>query len=522
MLLIETNLSTRIEILNEAQRDKPLKFRGIFAKLDHKTENGRVYSRELWEKCINSDSVQERLRRRQMLGELKHPEYRDIDIEKSAFIITKLWIEGGYVMGEAEITPYPTLGGILEVFVRAGCEIGISSRGEGSILEKAGDSHVDPKDFELITFDTTLNPAVTEAQPKVVKESIHKALETLKEKCSASQLRRVITVTEDSINLPETKMNNSNDNNDSFSKGLKIGKIVEKLKEKMQLNLQLVRENSNLKSNLDKSNLQNNNLKNLNEKLVAKAEELMTRYSSLKESQMSSDKNSKLFKEAKTEQAQVFKKEFSDLNEKYNRALVLISGLMESLDGHEQKTLNAESTVRAMKESIRELEQKETLTVRKLRMLQEKNREEGNELLNEKTELESEVSSISSENKNLERTTRQLKEQTQKLEQKLRSATKVNSELEARNGELTSLLKEARNAIRRQKADLVEKVQTTPSLRGDQEQHQRKEEIRNGVSNQNQLNSRTSKVTNQGNVSGINEEYDDSTSEIMNKLMFNT
>lgn len=522
MLLIETNLSPKLKLLNEEQKDKPLKFRGIFAKLDHKTENGRVYSKDLWEKCIESTSVQERLRKRQMLGELKHPDYRDIDIEKSAFIITKLWIEDGYVMGEAEIMPHPTLGGILEVFVRAGCQVGISSRGEGSIVEKSGDSHVDPRDFELITFDTTLNPAVTEAQPKMVRESIHNGLESLKEKCSVSQLRRVISVTENSINTNESKMKNTEDSSDSFSKGMKIGKIVEKLKEKMQLNLQLSKENAGLKTQLESSNLQVNSLKNLNEKLISKAETLMESYSKLKED----FENSSALRESKQEQSSILKKEYNSLKEKYNKSLDLVSTLMESLDLYEGKLQDSDSTLEQMKSSIIEMEEREIEAENRLRQLKEKTisvgsekkelRTEKEELLNEKVELEEEYTNSLSKNKSLAKSVRQLQEQTKNFETKLHRMTRVNSDLESKNQELTALLREARIALK--KNAKKDKPEDTSSL--NEESKGNIDEIKNGVLHNNPLNSRTSKVTNQSSQNINESNEDDSTSEIMNKMMF--
>jgi len=512
MLLVETNLNTRIKIL-ESQAGKPLKFRGVFAKLDHKTENGRIYSSKLWESVVNSKSVRERLEKRQILGELKHPEYRDIDIEKSAFIITDLFIEGGYVMGEAEVMPYPTLGGILEVFLRNGCQIGISSRGEGSIVEKSGESYVDDKDFELITFDTTLNPAVTEAVPQVMKESIKRGLNNLKTNSDISLLNRVISITEKSIHSSDEPMENIKQSN--LSTGIKLGKILEKYKEKLAANVALIRENAELKSKINRVNTGVSEVKNINTKLLSKSEILLKRYQEAKDLLIQGNQ----LLENKTEQFNLFKKDYKFLESKYNsvtskyqRSLSLVEGLVKNIENYENKLETSESTLERMRESLSELEDKDE----EIRNLNE-------EIESVKETLEVKEHKIGTVNSKFEKQLQDLTEEIKSTKNKTRTLLKENADLKDQVSELTSLLQEARKMIIQSKRKLAQSQQQETresALPEDRvEQRAEKREIRDGIHGS-KIQPRRKEITNRTDETiGNNPGEDDLTFAVMNKLM---
>ena len=84
--------------------------KGVFADMKHPTRNGRLYSRECWEKALNSDDVKEKLETRTMFGELDHPEDRLETLqERAAIVVTKLEMDdkNGVVNGEADILDTP-------------------------------------------------------------------------------------------------------------------------------------------------------------------------------------------------------------------------------------------------------------------------------------------------------------------------------------------------------------------------------------------------------------------------------
>lgn len=182
-------INESMSLINEAEEapkmvngEKVTRFRGIFSKCDEENGNGRIYSQSLWDKVLADPKVQDKLTKKTMMGELKHPSYRDIDPDRSAFFVTKLWREGKYIMGEGEVFNNPHgSGGTLKVILAHGVQMGVSSRGEGSMIERGGKSYVDESDYELITFDMTVEPSVIEAFPPVVESQIQKELRAILE-----------------------------------------------------------------------------------------------------------------------------------------------------------------------------------------------------------------------------------------------------------------------------------------------------------------------------------------------------
>ena len=72
-----------------------------------------------------------------------------------------MWWEGESVMGKIEVLNTPS-GKILKELVKAGCKLGISSRGLGSTNDKNGVTEVQD-DFQLICFDMVSEPSTPNA-----------------------------------------------------------------------------------------------------------------------------------------------------------------------------------------------------------------------------------------------------------------------------------------------------------------------------------------------------------------------
>lgn len=148
--------------------------------------NHRVYPRQLWENVINSEYVQEMMSNSMLLGEADHPEERtEISIQNVSHAINKLWIneETQEVWGELDILETP-LGELVSHLLEYGSNIGVSSRGAGTVLE---DGTVDPDDYQFFTFDLVARPSVAAARPSVV-ESEEFNLKSLSE----SEIRSIV------------------------------------------------------------------------------------------------------------------------------------------------------------------------------------------------------------------------------------------------------------------------------------------------------------------------------------------
>jgi hypothetical protein len=106
---------------------------GPFIQCGIKNRNGRIYPKELMVEAVQK-YVNERMSGGSLrsYGELGHPEGVEINLHRVSHIITELNWNGENVMGKAKIvdTEY---GRIAETLIRAGGQLGVSSRGMGSL-----------------------------------------------------------------------------------------------------------------------------------------------------------------------------------------------------------------------------------------------------------------------------------------------------------------------------------------------------------------------------------------------------
>lgn len=168
------NFDYQVLTEEKATGTKKTLLKGLLQQANIKNGNGRVYPKHILEREIAKNI--DRIKNRQMLGELDHPSDGKIHLEKVSHCITELNIDDeGRVYGVVEVfdgsdaeggTPY---GRILGSLVRRGVKLGISSRGFGSIKNKNGVSEVQD-DFKLITFDIVSDPSTPNAYPDPVFE----------------------------------------------------------------------------------------------------------------------------------------------------------------------------------------------------------------------------------------------------------------------------------------------------------------------------------------------------------------
>lgn len=157
--------------LDESGEDGKIIARGEFARCDVPTQNGRKYSRALYEREVGK--LQEVIKRRRMFGELDHPADGKTMLQRVSHIVTKLEIkDDGRVVGEAEILDTPT-GKTLKAILAAGAEAGVSSRGFGSTKpSRDGKGQEVGDDFVLRTFDFVADPAMMSAYPDIFTEDV--------------------------------------------------------------------------------------------------------------------------------------------------------------------------------------------------------------------------------------------------------------------------------------------------------------------------------------------------------------
>ena len=152
-----------IEVLTEATSNggKAYKIRGVFMQADIKNRNGRVYPVQTLAKEVARYNEQF-INKKRAFGELGHPDGPTVNLERVSHMITKLYPDGRNFIGEAKImnTPY---GKIVKGLIDEGAQLGVSSRGMGSIENKGGFNYV-KDDFYLATAaDIVADPSAPDA-----------------------------------------------------------------------------------------------------------------------------------------------------------------------------------------------------------------------------------------------------------------------------------------------------------------------------------------------------------------------
>lgn len=150
-----------VQLVTEAKGDKKELFiEGIFMQSEKRNRNGRIYSKPILEKAVN-EYDRTFVKTGRAVGELNHPPTPTINLDKVSHLITSLKWEGNDVYGKAKILETP-MGVIARGLLEGGVQLGVSSRGMGSIVEKNGIAYVND-DFILNTVDIVADPSAQEA-----------------------------------------------------------------------------------------------------------------------------------------------------------------------------------------------------------------------------------------------------------------------------------------------------------------------------------------------------------------------
>tara|TARA_B100000900_G_scaffold228949_1_gene194435 strand:- start:1250 stop:1894 length:645 start_codon:yes stop_codon:yes gene_type:complete len=159
-----------IEVLTEdTNGGKSYKIKGVFMQADIKNRNGRIYPVETLQKEVNR-YTKEFINKKRAFGELGHPDGPTVNLERVSHMITSLKPEGKNFIGEAKVmdTPY---GKIVKNLIDEGAQLGVSSRGMGSIQQSQG-RNVVGKDFYLATAaDIVADPSAPDAFVEGIMEN---------------------------------------------------------------------------------------------------------------------------------------------------------------------------------------------------------------------------------------------------------------------------------------------------------------------------------------------------------------
>ena len=207
MKLITEEIS-KVEFIVEGKgASKKMFIEGIFLQGDITNRNGRMYpirtlSREV--ERYNENFV----KKGRALGELGHPDGPTVNLDRVSHKIVSLTQEGNNFIGKAQLLDTP-MGKIAKSLIGEGVQLGVSSRGVGS-LKMTNEGHkIVGEDFMLATAaDIVADPSAPDAFVSGIMEGKEWVWEggILREQLAERTQKRINTLV-DQKRLEEHKLN---------------------------------------------------------------------------------------------------------------------------------------------------------------------------------------------------------------------------------------------------------------------------------------------------------------------------
>jgi len=166
-------LTEEVQYVTEAKEDgsKDYFIEGIFMQGNIKNRNGRLYPTDVLAKEAQRYNT-EVIQRKRAYGELGHPAGPTINLERVSHMIHSLNQDGNNFIGRAKImdTPY---GQIVKNLMSEGAELGVSTRGMGSLKNSRNGAMEVGDDFYLATAaDIVADPSAPDAFVKGIMEGV--------------------------------------------------------------------------------------------------------------------------------------------------------------------------------------------------------------------------------------------------------------------------------------------------------------------------------------------------------------
>jgi hypothetical protein len=147
------------DLLTEADKkfiaDGGMMMSGTMQMAETQNANGRIYPLAILEREVKNYAKM--CNENRALGELDHPDSSVVNLANASHLVTRIWMEGKVCKGTIKVLETPA-GKTLRALVESGCQLGISSRGMGSVREQNGVTMVED-DFQLLCFDMVSDPS---------------------------------------------------------------------------------------------------------------------------------------------------------------------------------------------------------------------------------------------------------------------------------------------------------------------------------------------------------------------------
>lgn len=208
-LISEVADFNNVSVLTEEKDGKKEMFiEGIYLQAEAKNRNGRIYPKHILEREVNKFDTNH-IKSRTALGELNHPPSPSINPERASHLITELNLKGNDYIGKAKVLSTP-IGTIVRNLIDDGVQLGVSSRGLGSLKEGTQNyrgAKVVQSDYRLVTIDIVSDPSAQDAWVNGVFESVSYIIENgMIKECEVPKLKKVVNEAYKQVKEAEDKM----------------------------------------------------------------------------------------------------------------------------------------------------------------------------------------------------------------------------------------------------------------------------------------------------------------------------
>lgn len=159
-LITETIEETQTIVESNESGGKNYFIKGVMMESGVVNRNGRMYKPDILLKEMRRYNT-EYVDKKRALGELNHPSGPTVNLDRVSHIITNLNESGNQIIGKAKIIDTP-MGKIVKNLIDEGAQLGVSSRGMGSLKKEGTINYVQP-DFTLAAIDIVADPSAPNA-----------------------------------------------------------------------------------------------------------------------------------------------------------------------------------------------------------------------------------------------------------------------------------------------------------------------------------------------------------------------
>ncbi len=165
-LLIVENVGEKLQVKSNGNNSTILE--GVCAVFGQKNNNQRVYEKD--EYLPHLEYLKEKIKTRQLVGDLDHPNSFDVTLKSASHIIEGLDHDGGDKVNiKLRILENTPNGKIAKALIDGGVNISVSSRAAGQVLNEGK-----VKLHRIFTYDLVAEPGFTEA---VLKKTVNESLQ---------------------------------------------------------------------------------------------------------------------------------------------------------------------------------------------------------------------------------------------------------------------------------------------------------------------------------------------------------